>query len=191
MSTHGRLVIVSGPSGAGKTTVVQRVFQRSSIPLATAVTATTRPPREGERDGVDYHFLAPDEFARRRRNGEFIETCEVFGKGVWYGTPRSEVESKLKTGSWVLLNIDVDGAREVMSRYPDAISIFISPGDEAELERRLRQRGTDDEESIRRRLHRARYEMQQAIHYRHIVINDQVERAADEIARILSQYQEA
>jgi len=191
MSTHGRLVIVSGPSGAGKTTVVQRVFRRSKIPLATAVTATTRPPREGERDGVDYHFLSPDEFARRRRNGEFIETCEVFGKGVWYGTPRSEVESRLQTGSWVLLNIDVDGAREVMSRYPDAISIFISPGDEAELERRLRQRGTDDEESIRRRLQRARYEMEQASHYRHVVINDQVERAADEIARILSQYQEA
>ena len=191
MSTHGRLVIVSGPSGAGKTTVVQRVFQRSGIPLATAVTATTRPPREGERDGIDYHFLTPDEFARRRRDGEFIETCEVFGKGVWYGTPRSEIESRLQTGSWVLLNIDVDGAREVMSRYPDAISIFISPGNEAELERRLRQRGTDDEESIRRRLQRARYEMEQASHYRHVVINDQVERAADEVARILSQYQEA
>lgn len=191
MSAQGRLVIVSGPSGAGKTTVVQRVFQRGSVPLAAAVTATTRPPRDGERDGVDYHFLTPEEFARRRRNGEFLETCEVFGKGVWYGTPRSEVESKLQTGSWVLLNIDVDGAREVMNRYPDAISIFISPGDEVELERRLRQRGTDNEESIRRRLQRARYEMAQANHYRHVVINDQVERAADEIARILSQYQES
>ncbi len=191
MNKLGRLVIVSGPSGAGKTTVVQRVFQQSRLPLTTAVTATTRPPREGERDGVDYHFLTPEEFARRRRNGDFIETCEVFGKGVWYGTPRSEVESRLRTGSWVLLNIDVDGAREVMNRYPDAISIFLSPGDEAELERRLRQRGTDDEEAIRRRLQRARYEMEQASHYRHIVINDQVERAAAEVARILSEYQEA
>ncbi len=191
MSTQGRLVIVSGPSGAGKTTVVQRVFQRSGIPLATAVTATTRLPRAGERDGIDYHFLSPEEFARRRKNGEFLETCEVFGKGVWYGTPRSEVESRLRTGSWVLLNIDVDGAAEVMSQFPDAISIFISPGDEAELERRLRHRGTDSEESIRRRLQRARYEMTQAGQYRHVVVNDDVERAADEISRILRKYQEA
>ncbi len=191
MSTQGRLVIISGPSGAGKTTVVRRVFQRSRVPLATAVTATTRPPRAGERDGVDYHFLSLEKFMLRRENGHFLETCEVFGRGVWYGTPRSEVESRLRTGSWVLLNIDVDGAAEVMRQFPDAVSIFISPGDEAELERRLRHRGTDSEESIQRRLQRARYEMAQAGQYRHVVINDDVERAADEINRIFSQYQEA
>jgi guanylate kinase len=184
---HGRLVVVSGPSGAGKTTVMKRVFQSCGLPLVQSVSATTRPPRPGEKNGIDYHFLRPEDFAALKQRGEFLECCEVFGRGHWYGTLRSEVTTGLAAGKWVVLEIDVQGARAVAAQYPDAITIFIRPGSTEELERRLRGRATETEEALRRRLEHASWEWSQASGYRYVVINDQLDRTVENICQILNQ----
>jgi guanylate kinase len=182
----GRLVVVSGPSGAGKTTVMKRVYLHCRLPLARSVSATTRPPRPGEVDGVDYHFLTAEDFAQRQQRGEFVESFQVFGGVYWYGTLLSEVTSGLEAGKWIILEIDVEGARAVLSRYPGAITIFVRPSSWEELQRRLRDRGTESEEAIGRRLQRAKYELSQADQYHHVVINDCLDRAVDDICTILN-----
>jgi guanylate kinase len=187
VAAPGKLVVFSGPSGAGKTTVLDRLFERVPVPLVRSVSATTRGPRRGEIDGVDYHFLTPEEFDRRRRNGEFLECFEVFGSGRWYGTLLEEVTPALDAGKWVVLEIDVKGALAVLEQFPEAITIFIGPGSLEELERRLRGRGTESEESIQRRLQQARDELAVADRYRHYVVNDDLDRAAEEIRNILIQ----
>jgi guanylate kinase len=181
-----RLVVVSGPSGVGKTTVVRRLYELCSLPLVAGVSATTRPPRPGEVDGVDYYFLEADDFQRRRENGDFIECFDVFGRGYWYGTLKSEVNRALEKGNWVVLEIDVQGAAQVMQLYASAITIFVLPGSEEELERRLRGRATESEEAVLRRLQQAKQELQLADRYRHQVVNDVVDRAAREICDILN-----
>ena len=183
---RGRLVVVSGPSGAGKTTVLERVVQRCPVPLVRSVSATTRPPRPGEVEGVDYHFLSPVEFQARRERGEFLECFEVFGRGSWYGTLWSEVTSGLEAGKWVALNIDVHGAAAVMDRFEDAITIFVRPSSTDELHRRLVGRGTETEEIIRQRLREADFELSLAHRYRYQVINDDVDQAVDAVCRILT-----
>jgi len=182
----GKVVILSGPSGAGKSTVVRRLLQCSPVPLRLSVSATTRSPRPGERAGLDYHFLSQEEFARRRQAGEFLESKEVFGRGDWYGTLRSEVTTGHAEGKWVLLEIDVQGALSVLEQVPDAMTIFLHPGSLAELERRLRTRGTESPESLARRLEVARGELEFVHRYQFEVINDTVERAVEEICQILS-----
>jgi guanylate kinase len=193
MGAHrrGRLVVVSGPSGAGKTTVMRRVFQQCPLPLMHSVSATTRPPRPSEVDGVDYHFLSADEFHARRKAGEFLECFEVFGRGHWYGTLRSEVTPGLEAGKWVVLEIDVQGAAAVAQRFPDAITIFVRPSSPQELERRLRDRGTETEAAIQRRLQQANEELRLADRYRYQVVNDEVEQAVQHICRILTEQWEA
>jgi guanylate kinase len=181
----GRVVVLSGPSGAGKSTVVRRLLAACQLPLRLSVSATTRPPRAGERDGVDYHFLAASDFQRRRDAGEFLEWKEVFGRGDFYGTLRAEVVDGLQAGAWMILEIDVEGAAVVREAYPDAITVFIHPGSLEELERRLRFRGTESEASLQRRLEVARRELDCLRQYRYEVVNDDVDRAADEICRIL------
>ncbi len=183
----GKLVVFSGPSGAGKTTVLRKVFEQCRRPLVPSVSATTRPPRPGERDGVDYHFLDEGEFQSRRQRGEFLECFQVFGRGHWYGTLSSEVNAALAARKWVVLEIDVQGALAVMEQFPDAMTFFIEPESVEELERRLRGRGTETEDAIRRRLARARDEMAMAERYRFRITNEQVDRAAEEICRILNQ----
>jgi guanylate kinase len=150
-----------------------------------SVSATTRPPRPGERDGVDYHFLSDEEFERRRRAGEFVECFEVFGRGYWYGTLKSEVAPRLAAGKWVVLEIDVQGTLAVLDQYPEAVTIFVETETLEELERRLRGRGTESEEAIQRRLEVARRELALADRYQHRIINRSVERAVAEIEQIL------
>jgi guanylate kinase len=184
-SKRGRLVVVSGPSGAGKTTLLERVFRQCPLPLVHSVSATTRPPRKGEQDGVDYHFLTPAQFEARRKNGEFLECFEVFGPGYWYGTLFSEVTTGLRAGKWVVLNIDVKGAGAVMDRYGDAIGIFVRPSSIDELRRRLVLRGTESAEAIGQRLDQARYELGLACRYRYQVINDDMDQAVERLCEIL------
>jgi guanylate kinase len=184
---RGQLVVISGPSGAGKTTLLKQVFERSKRPLVPSVSATTRAPRPGEADGVDYHFLSREEFARRRARGEFLECCEVYSRGDWYGTLKSEVTPSLEAGKWVVLEIDVQGTLAVLEHFPDAVTIFVLPSSPEELERRLRDRGTETEEALSRRLEVARRELTFVDRYRYRVVNDDVARAVDEICDILLQ----
>ncbi len=186
-NTPGQLVIVSGPSGAGKTTVLQQIFQRSRLPLVASISATTRAPRPGEQDGVDYHFLSREEFARRREHGDFLESCEVYGQGDWYGTLLDEVTPSLEQGKWVVLEIDVQGTMEVLKHFPQALTIFVEPGSMAELERRLRDRGTEGAAALERRLQVARRELAVADRYRYRVTNNDVDAAVSRIDDILNE----
>jgi len=181
----GKLVVISGPSGVGKSTVVREVLGRLGPQIRLSVSATTRPPRPGEQEGVHYYFLTDAEFRRRREAGEFLESIEVFGRGHWYGTLWSEVRSSLSRGKWVILEIDVDGAGEVLRQFPEAVTIFIRPESVDELERRLRSRGTESEDAVQRRLAVARHELQLSSQYEHQVVNVTVDEAVDDICNIL------
>ena len=189
MTNVGKLVIISGPSGSGKSTVVQKLLEESELPLLLSVSATTRPPRLGEENGKNYIFLSNDEFQKLRHSGEFLECKEVFGRGYWYGTLRNVVSSGLNEGKWVVLEIDVQGALAVLQDYPQAITIFVHPGSMAELERRLRNRGTETQESIQRRLDVAAEELALRHHYTHEVINDQINTTVHHLCKLLVQYQ--
>ena len=183
----GRLIILSGPSGAGKSTVVRELLAQSSLPLVLSVSATTRAPRPGEVDGLDYYFLSHEEFARRRNDGQFLECKEVFGRGDWYGTLRSVVDAGLDAGKWVILEIDVQGALSVMEQCDNTISLFVHPGSPEELERRLRRRGTETEASITRRLQVAADEMKYSPRYDYVVVNEEVSRTVQQICQLLQQ----
>ncbi len=187
----GRLIVISGPSGAGKSTVVRKLIATCDLPLELSVSATTRPPRPGEIDGRHYHFLTREDFERRQQAGEFIEFKEVFGLGSLYGTLRDEVATGLKSGKWVILEIDVQGALSVFERSDlNPISLFIHPGDMNELERRLRHRGTEDEDKLTARLETAAKEMSYISHYQYEIINNTVDHTVAEICQILKDQQE-
>ncbi len=183
----GQLVIISGPSGVGKTTVLKALFKNCPLPLQESVSATTRPKRPGETEGISYHYLTDEQFRRHRENDDFLECTEVFGRGHWYGTLREPVATGLSQGKWIVLEIDVEGAAKVLEYHPQAISIFIHPGSLEELEKRLRGRGTETAEALARRLEVARFELQQSEIYRHIVTNQSVEQTATDICKILQQ----
>lgn len=181
-----RLLIISGPSGAGKSTVVRALLAAQPDLLQRSVSATTRAPRQGEVPGVDYQFWTKEEFQKERDQGAFLEFKEVFGRGDWYGTLRREVVDGNRAGRRVLLEIDVEGAKEVLKQDVDAITVFIHPGSMEELERRLRLRGTDSQESIQRRLEVAQREMDAKPLYQYEVINDDKERAIAQIREIVT-----
>lgn len=189
MVTTGKLIVISGPSGAGKSTVVRELLLKARLPLQLSVSATTRGPRPGELDGREYFFLTKEEFEQRRLNNEFLECKEVFGRGHWYGTQKTPVLQGIKEGNWIILEIDVQGALTVFENYPDAISIFVHPGSMVELERRLRNRQTEDEEAIQRRLEVAREELAFRHKYKYEVVNHTVETTVEMIQQLLEQHQ--
>ncbi len=183
MNEKGKLIVISGPSGAGKSTVVFKAMEdRKDLCFSTSV--TTRKPRPGEVDGREYFFVDLDRFAEMIANDELLEHAVYVANS--YGTPRKYVEDKLLSGMNVLLDIEVQGARQVAEKMPDAVKIFIIPPSLEELERRLVGRGTDTARAIEARLIRARQEYQEADFYDYIIVNDDADRAAEELKAIIT-----
>lgn len=176
------MFVISGPSGAGKGTVIALVRQRLDH-VVTSVSATTRAPRPGEVDGREYHFLDEQAFRTAVAAGDFLEWVEYSGN--LYGTLRSEVERKVRGGDDVVLEIELVGARAVRKAMPEAIAVFIAPPSMAELAERLRGRGTETAAAIAKRLHRAEAEVAAAEEFDHVVVNDDAGRAAAEVAAII------
>ena len=179
--TEGRLFVISGASGVGKSTVLKQVLE-ARTDIRFSVSATTRAPREGEQDGVNYYFVSHEKFRQMIENDEFVEYDDHMKN--FYGTPRAQLDEKLALGD-VFLDIEPVGAFNVKAQRPDAVLIFIAPPSFEELERRLRNRGDTPEDQIQVRLERAKWEMEQSAKYDHIVINDRVEACADKILNII------
>ncbi len=179
---EGILLIVSAPSGAGKTSLVRALLERDSG-LGRSVSATTRAPRPGERDGVHYHFLTPDRFRTELAAGGFLEHAEVFGN--LYGTRASDVRRDCTPGRSLILEIDWQGARQVRACFPAAVGVFILPPSGAELERRLRTRGTDSDTVIERRLAQAREDCAHWNEYDYLVVNDRFDTALADLAAVV------
>lgn len=182
MQKTGKTFIVSGPSGVGKSTVLGALL-RGREDLYFSVSATTRQMREGERDGVDYHFITPDTFRHWIENGEFLEYAEYVGN--FYGTPKRYVDEAMAQGKDVILDIEVQGAQQVEQLRPETVRIFIAPPSWEELERRLTARGTDSAEKVQRRLLRAKVELETAHNYHYFVVNNTVEQAVEELRAIM------
>lgn len=179
----GKTFIISGPSGVGKSTVLRELL-RDRDDLYFSISATTRTPREGEIDGVHYHFINVDRFREMIQEDEFLEYAEYVGN--FYGTPKRYVDEAMAQGKDVILDIEVQGALQVTSKRPDTVRIFIAPPSWKELERRLKDRGTDDPDKVQKRLLRAKVEFQTAHTYDYFVINDTVEEAVRELDAIIT-----
>jgi guanylate kinase len=178
-----KVFVITGPSGVGKGTLIRSLLDR--IPdLELSVSATTRSPRAGERHGVQYHFLSGEEFAQRVSADDFVEHAEYSGNR--YGTLRSELERRLAAGVPVVLEIEVQGARQVREKMPEAVTVFIAPPSRESLQNRLVGRGTDDAEEVQRRLQTADTELQARDEFNHVIVNDRLEEAIDELVRIVS-----
>lgn len=183
MERKGVLLVFSGPSGAGKGTIC-RVLQQDNPAFRLSVSATTRPPRSGEVDGVHYHFLKREVFKEMIEDGQLLEWAEVYGN--YYGTPRRFVREALDQGNDVILEIDIQGALQVKEKFPEAVLIFIAPPSRSELESRIVSRGTDSLEEIQKRLSYTTGEMKLASRYDYLVINDEVMRAVDKVRAIIT-----
>jgi guanylate kinase len=175
--------VITGPSGVGKGTLIRGLLSR--VPsLELSVSATTRPPRPGEQDGVDYHFLTPEQFEARVAAGDFVEHAEYSGNR--YGTLRSELERRLKTGAGVVLEIEVQGARQIRAAMPEAVAVFIAPPSRSALRARLVGRGTDSPEEVDARLQTAERELEAQPEFAHVVVNDRLEDAIDELVSVVT-----
>ncbi|PQM28523.1 guanylate kinase [Sphingopyxis lindanitolerans] len=183
LNRRGVLFVLSSPSGAGKTTISKKMLAADGE-IALSISATTRPPRPGERDGIDYHFVDVDTFKQMAADGEFLEWAHVFGHR--YGTPRARVDELLDTGKDVLFDIDWQGAQQLYQEAgPDVVRVFVLPPTMEELERRLRSRGTDSDEVIAARMERAANEISHWDGYDYVLINDAVEECYGEVMAIL------
>jgi guanylate kinase len=180
-SAEPLVLIVSGPSGSGKSTLVKKILQLPNTMLS--VSCTTRAPRKAESDGKWYNFVSEAEFQRMVERGEFLEYAQVFGKN-WYGTPRKWLDEAQAQKKDLVLEIDVQGALQVKQKLPGAIAVFVVPPSSADLEHRIRARGQDSDDEIRRRLERARQEMLNYSSYDFAVINDDLDRAGSEVQAI-------
>jgi guanylate kinase len=179
---EGILFVISAPSGAGKTSLVKALLEQEPS-LSLSVSCTTRAPREGETDGVHYHFLHRDAFEAAIAAGAFLEHAEVFGNH--YGTRAEDVHAALAAGRDLILEIDWQGARQVRARFPESVSIFVLPPSLAELERRLRGRGTDAPETVARRLAQAREDIEHGIEYDYLVVNADFEHALTDLRALV------
>ena len=181
----GCLFIMSAPSGAGKTTLCN-AMRRRFVDLAYSVSTTTRPARSGEQQGREYHFISRDEFEQGIADGRWAEWALVHGH--YYGSSAQWIDRTLKSGADILMDIDVQGARQIVGRFPYAVTIFVMPPCFEELERRLRSRGTDDPGTVALRLANAREEIGQKSFYRYVVINDDLSQAVSELVRIFQRH---
>jgi guanylate kinase len=179
-----RVFVITGPSGVGKGTLIRGLMERVAQ-LELSVSATTRPPRPGERDGVDYHFLSSAEFERRVRAGEFVEHADYAGRR--YGTLRSELDRRVAAGAPVVLEIEVQGARQVRAAMPEAVQVFIAPPSLEALRTRLIGRGTDGSEEVEQRLAVAEQELGAREEFAHVVVNDRLEDALAQLVAIVSE----
>ena len=184
-SNNGCLFIVSAPSGAGKSTLCQAALKRFPD-LVYSISATTRPPRPGEEDGVDYFFISRAEFENRIQQGDWVEWAEVYGH--YYGTSAEFLHQQLSAGRRVLLDIDVAGTKQILKRFPDSVTIFIMPPSLEALRQRLKKRGADDAQTIEKRLVAAEQEMARRDLYRHVIVNDQLDTAVAAFCDIISRY---
>ena len=181
-SDFGKLVVFSAPSGSGKTTLVHHLLQQG-LPIGFSISATSRPPRGDEKDGVDYFFMSENSFREKIAEDAFLEYEEVY-QGTFYGTLRSEVDRLWKTGKTVLFDIDVVGGLNIKRQYPDqCLALFIQPPSLSELEKRLRRRGTDNEKKIKERLAKATKELDLANQFDKVIVNDDLETAKEEVGK--------
>jgi guanylate kinase len=178
-----RVFVITGPSGVGKGTLIRGLMERLAQ-LELSVSATTRAPRPGEHDGIDYHFLSSEEFERHVRNGNFVEHADYAGRR--YGTLRSELEQRVEEGAPVVLEIEVQGARQVRAAMPEAVQVFIAPPSLDALRTRLIGRGTDGAEEVERRLAVAKQELAARDEFAHVVVNDRLEDALSKLVAIVA-----
>jgi len=182
MKKPKKLIIITGPSGVGKGTVVKNVLEKDKT-IWLSISATTREPREGEENGKDYYFLTTKKFKEMINNEMLLEWAKFAGN--YYGTPINVIKEKIKNGNRVILEIEVEGACQVKEKFPDSISIFLLPPNKKELEKRIRNRGTDNEKSILKRLERADFEMSASKDFDYVLKNYEIDKTADEILKII------
>ena len=182
-NNKGRLFIISAPSGTGKGSVIKNILEKNPE-LVYSISATTRRPRAGEKDGIDYFFVSHKVFEKMISDNEFLEYALYIGE--YYGTPKTFINKNVEKGRDVILEVEVQGAKQVMDAVPNAVSIFISPPDMHELARRLQGRGTDSDGAQTARLKRAEQEMEEIDIYDHIVINESISKAAEDILNIIN-----
>ena len=182
MKNQKKLIILTGPSGVGKGTVVKEILGKDKN-ISLSISATTRTPREGEKEGENYFFLNEKKFKEMIEQNLFLEWAQFAGN--YYGTPLSSVNERIKNGFIVLLEIEVEGAKQIKEKFPDSLSIFLLPPDKQELERRIRNRGTEKEEAIKKRLSRANYEISVSNQFDFALINHNVDETAKKIIKLI------